>query len=103
MEVQELIFYYLHENKKTIEVNFRLSIDSDDEFRSDIIDLTETENFGYNILLEDLDILNDYTDDEDSIEDDWDDIDLIDEENLISFLNEYYIINPTKLPKLQSI
>jgi hypothetical protein len=104
MEVQELIFYYLHEDTRTLEVNFRLTIDSEDEFRSDILDLTEADDFGYNIIMNDLDILNEYSDDDDSeYEDDWGDIDTIDEEVLISFLNEYYVVNPTKLPKSQAI
>jgi hypothetical protein len=103
MEVQELIFYYLHEDTRTLEVNFRLTIDSEEEFRSDIIDLTETDNFGYNVIMDDLEILNDYLDEDIVDEDEWGDVDMIDEENLISFLNEYYIVNPNKLPKSQII
>jgi hypothetical protein len=103
MEVQELIFYYLHEDTRTLEVNFRLTIDSEEEFRSDIIDLTETDNFGYNVIMDDLEILNDYLDEDIIDEDEWGDVDMIDEENLISFLNEYYIVNPNKLPKSQLI
>jgi hypothetical protein len=103
MEVQELIFYYLHEDTRTLEVNFRLTIDSEEEFRSDIIDLTETNNFGYNVIMDDLEILNDYSDEDIVDEDEWGDVDMIDEENLISFLNEYYIVNPNKLPKSQII
>ena len=103
MEIQELIFYYLHEDTRTLEVNFRLTIDSEDEFRSDIIDLTETDNFGYNIRTDDLEILNEYSDEDTIDEDEWGDIDIIDEDMLISFLNEYYIVNPNKLPKSQTI
>lgn len=103
MEVQELIFYYLHEDTRTLEVNFRLTIDSEEEFRSDIIDLTETDNFGYNVIMDDLEILNDYLDEDIIDEDEWGDVDMIDEENLMSFLNEYYIVNPNKLPKSQLI
>lgn len=103
MEVQELIFYYLHEDTRTLEVNFRLTIDSEEEFRSDIIDLTETDNFGYSVIMDDLEILNDYLDEDIIDEDEWGDVDMIDEENLISFLNEYYIVNPNKLPKSQLI
>lgn len=102
MEIQELIFYYLHEDTRTLEVNFRLTTDSEDEFRSDIIDLTETENFGYNIISDDFEILNEYYEDEID-EDDWDDTEVIDEQTLISFLNEYYVVNPNKLPKAEII
>lgn len=103
MEIQELIFYYLHEDTRTLEVNFRLTIDSEEEFRSDIIDLTETDNFGYNVITDDLEILNEYSDEDIIDEDEWGDIDIIDEDMLISFLNEYYIVNPNKLPKSQII
>lgn len=102
MEIQELIFYYLHEDTRTLEVNFRLTIDSEEEFRSDLIDLTETENFGYNIISDDFEILNEYYEDE-LDDDDWDDTEVIDEQTLISFLNEYYVVNPNKLPKVEII
>lgn len=102
MEIQELIFYYLHENTKTIEVNFRLTTDSEDVFRSDIVDLTEAETFGYNIISNTLDILDEFSD-EDYEDEDWNDFDSIDEEVLISFLNEYYVVNPDKLPKSEFI
>jgi hypothetical protein len=103
MEIQELIFYYLHENTKTLEVNFRLTIDSEEEFRSDIIDLTESESFGYNIISDNLDILNEFIDEDYEDNYEFADFDLVDEESLISFLNEYYIVNPNKLPKSEII
>jgi hypothetical protein len=102
MEIQELIFYYLHENTKTIEVNFRLTTDSEDVFRSDIVDLTEAETFGHNIISNTLDILDAFSD-EDYEDEDWNDFESIDEEVLISFLNEYYVVNPDKLPKSEFI
>lgn len=99
MEIQELIFFYLHESTRTVEVQFRLSIDSEEEFRTDIIDLNETSDFGYELLVEDYDL---YEDDEEE-ESYWLDSPSIDEDNLISFLNEYYIVFPEKLPKLELI
>ena len=47
--------------------------------------------------------MNDYLDDDEEFEDDWSDITSIDEDSLISFLNEYYVINPDKLPKAELI
>ena len=42
--------------------------------------------------------------DEDDIEEEDDeDFQSIDEEQLLSFLNEYYIVNPKKLPKAEII
>ena len=99
MEIQELIFFYLHENSNQVEVQFRLSIDSDEEMRSDLIDVNEAIDFGYDIIMEDYDL----NQDEEEEEFYWLESPSIDEENLISFLNEYYIINSDKLPKPELI
>ena len=99
MEVQELIFFYLHENSNQVEVQFRLNIDSDEEIRTDLIDLNEANDFGFDLIMED------YTLNEDDDEDEfyWLESPSIDEDNLISFMNEYYIVNPDKLPKPELI
>ena len=103
MEIQELVYFYILEESRTIEVSFRLTTDGEDELRTDFIELSEAEDFGYNIITEDLDFMNDYMDDEDDMEEDWSDVLNIDEDNLISFLNEFYVINPNKLPKAELI
>jgi hypothetical protein len=98
MEIQELIFFYLHENTTTIEVQFRLNIDSEEEIRTDFIDLNEASDFGYELIMEDFGEVDD--------EDDefyWLDPPSVDEDNLLSFLNEYYIVNSDKLPKPELI
>ena len=100
MELQELIFFYLHENTNTIEVQFRLSIDSDEEMRTDLIDLIEASDFGYELLMEDYD-LNESDEEEEEFF--WFESPTVDEDNLISYLNEYYIINSDKLPKPELI
>lgn len=99
MEIQELIFFYLHENSKTIEVQFRLSIDSEDEFRTAFIDIDESVDFGYELITEDIDLYEE--DEEDELY--WFDSPNIDEDNLISFLNEYYVVFPDKMPKIESV
>lgn len=99
MEIQELIFHYLHENTTIIEVQFRLSIDSDDEIRTDMVDLNEASDFGYELITEDFDL----QDDEEEDDFYWLDSPSVDEDNLILFLNEYYVINPEKLPKPELI
>ena len=96
MEIRELVSYYLYEDTKRIEVTFKLSLDSEDEVRNDIINLEEAEEFGYNLIDDNNDFFQ--FDDEDGDED-FDDFVDIDEDLLISFLNEYYIVNPNKLPK----
>lgn len=99
MEIQELIFFYLHENTNTIEVQFRLNVDSEDEIRIDNINLNEASDFGYDLILEGTESYDD--DDEENLY--WFDPPSIDEDNLISFLNEYYIVSPEKLPKPELI
>lgn len=98
MEVQEVIFYYLHEDTNILEIQFRLTIDSEEEVRIDHIDLMEADDFGYNLVLESLEF--DEDEDEDFF---WSDSASIDEDNLIEFLNEYYIVKPEKLPKPELI
>lgn len=99
MEIQELIFFYLHENSNQVEVQFRLSIDSDEEFRTDFIDVNEATDFGFDLIMEDYNLHEE--DEEDEFY--WLESPSIDEDSLISFLNEYYIVNPDKLPKPELI
>ena len=96
MEIRELVSYYVYEDTKRIEVTFRLTLDSEDEVRNDIINLEEAEEFGYKLINDNNDFFQ--FDDE---EEDFDDFIDMDEDLLINFLNEYYIVNPTKLPKTE--
>jgi hypothetical protein len=102
MEIVDLISYYIYEETKRMEVSFRMNIDSEDEMRSDIINLDESREYGYTIIEENLDFfdLSDYEEDE---FDDIEDFQSVDEDILIQFLNEYYIVNPDKLPKTEFI
>ena len=100
MEIQELIFFYLHESTNTLDVHFRLSIDSEEEFRVDVIDIKESIDFGYDLIIEDNDLFDSDEDEDDLF---WLDSPTIDEDSLISFLNEYYVIFPEKIPKPELI
>lgn len=100
MEIRELVSYYLYEDTKRIEVTFRLTLDSEDEVRNDIINLEEAEEFGYNLIDDNNDFFQ-FDDESEDDDDDFDDFVDIDEDLLVSFLNEYYIINPNKLPKTE--
>ena len=97
MEIRELVSYYLYEDTKRIEVTFRLTLDSEDEVRNDIINLEEAEEFGYKLINDN----NDFFQFDDEEEEDFEDFIDMDEDLLINFLNEYYIVNPTKLPKTE--
>jgi hypothetical protein len=93
MEIKEIISYYIHEKARTLEVAFTLITDSEDEVRNDIISISEAEDFGYKLIQDDFDI---FEDEDFEIEDD--DFESVDEEILISYLNEYYVVNPDRLP-----
>jgi hypothetical protein len=99
MELQDLVFFYLHETTNTLEVQFRLSIDSDEEIRTDFIDINEATDFGYELIMEDYDL----QEDEEEEEFYWLESPTVDEDNLVAYLNEFYVINPDKLPKPELI
>jgi hypothetical protein len=95
MEVVELVSYFLNENTRILEVSFRIINDSEDIIRVDKIDYSLVEEYGYDLILEDFDLFSD--DDEDN----FDDIDQneLDSDEIISFLNEYYAVNPKSIPE----
>lgn len=99
MEIKELVSFYVNEVSETLEVSFRLVGDDDDEIREDQIDLTEVETFGYDLNNKiDLDLFEDDDDEyDDTLEYDLVD-DFKDDDEVISFLNEYYLIYPDYLP-----
>jgi hypothetical protein len=104
MEINELVSFYINESSQTLEYTFRTIDDSEDEIRTGSIEFDEIKNFGYDFL---DDITNSFkTLEEDGLFDDddyeeFDDLfeDEFDEQEFISFLNEYYLVNPKKLPK----
>jgi len=99
MEIQEIVSYYLYEDTKRVEVSFRLTTDSEDEIRNDVINLDESKEFGYNLIQESTDFFNF----DDDFDEDDSDFQSIDEDLLLSFLNEYYIVNQDKLPRVEII
>jgi len=100
MEIKELESFYINEASQTLDVTFRLINDNDDEIRTDQIDLNETKTFGYDFLKDDSDDLWDGEDDEDYF-DTYNEEFEMDEEGIISFLSEYYLIYPKRLPEPQ--
>jgi hypothetical protein len=92
MEVIEVITYQINHLDDTISVQFRMNEDSEFESRYDTIELTEADDFGFSLINEDIEFF-----DEDESEIEFDDIN---ENELHSFLNEYYMIYPDRLPKI---
>jgi hypothetical protein len=96
MEVAEIISHHIDKIQNIIIVEFKLFGDDDDIVREDFIEYSFFEEFGFDNNNTDLDFLTE--------EDEWvdDEVDYItNEESLISFLNEYYVVYPKKLPKTQ--
>jgi hypothetical protein len=97
MEIKEIISYYLNGDTNIIEVSFRTIDDEEDVLRNDTIDYTIVEEYGFDLVTESFDFFGDDEDyeggifEEETIE--------LDEDELIVFLNEYYLINPSQLPK----
>jgi predicted transcriptional regulator len=101
MEIKELVSYYINETSHMLEVTFKTLTDNEDEIRTDQIVLDEIETFGYNILNNINE--NFFEDDDEEFEDMFNDFEEeeLDEDEIISFLNEYYLIYPKKLPEAQ--
>jgi hypothetical protein len=97
MEIKELESFYVNEASQTLDVTFRILSDSDDEIRTDQITLEEVRTFGYNINEKVDDFYDEEDEDDIYLFGDIDDEDL-DEQEVISFLNEYYLIYPDNLP-----
>jgi hypothetical protein len=98
MEIKELISFYINEISGNLDVSFRLFDDNEDEIREDQIDLTEIDAFGYNFRKNiNLGLFEEEEDDDYDIDFNLDD-GFEDDYEIISFLNEYYLIYPDKLP-----
>ena len=96
MEIKEIVSYFLNTDSNILEVSFRTINDGEEVFRSDNIDYSIVENYGFELVTESFDFFDDdfideFGEDENKVE--------LDEGELIVFLNEYYTINPDSLPR----
>jgi hypothetical protein len=97
MEVIEIISNFINKDNNVVEVEFRTMGDNEDVVRVDTIEFEYLNNFGYGVNFITTDIFEDI-DDEWDLEFDGDDEFFIDEDDLISFLNEYYLVFEDRLP-----
>ena len=99
MEITELLSFFLNETTQILEVTFRTTSDSDEESRESKINYEEIEEFGYGFVSNQDDSLS-ILDEEYDENEEFDDFEntFVDEEEIISFLNEYYSLYPSKLP-----
>jgi hypothetical protein len=94
MEIIEIVDYHINHSKETLEVKFRTNDDDYRLYRFDEINLTEVDSFGFSLNGEkevdddDLDFDDFFTDDD------------YNENEILSFLNEYYTIFPERLPEI---
>lgn len=93
MEIKEIVSYFVNSRSNILEVSFRTIDDEDDVMRADIIDYGIVESYGFDLVTESFDF---FDDDDDIVSDEYK-VEL-DEEELITFLNEYYVVNPKLLP-----
>jgi hypothetical protein len=95
MEIKEIVSYFLNTSSNILEVSFRTVNDDEDVLRVDNINYSVVEDYGYILESESFDFFDDEFEDdlyeEEKIE--------LDENELISFLNEYYEVNSKSLPK----
>lgn len=94
MEIKEVISYFVNSDSNILEVSFRTIDDNDDVLRTDNIDYSLVEEYGFELETVSFDFIDDEFDDieeESKIE--------LDEDDLISFLNEYYTVNSKSIPK----
>jgi hypothetical protein len=100
MEIAEIISYRVDLKSNILDISFRLMEDDDETVREDRIDFSDAEEYGYDLLTEDIDVFEGFfTNEDDYEEENYDDDVVLDEDELLSFLNEYYTINPKNLPK----
>lgn len=96
MEVFEILNHYIDKTQNLINVEFRMVGDEDDTIREDFIEYSFFEEFGYDNK-KNFEMFKTLLEEEDEWDDDYDYID--DEYSLLSFLNEYYVVYPKKIPK----
>ena len=97
MEIKEIVSYFLNSESNILEVSFRTIEDDDEELRVDNIDYNVVSEYGFELETESFNFFDEeYEDDlltEEKIE--------LDEDELISFLNEYYTVNPNSIPEAE--
>ena len=94
MEIKEIVSYYFNNETNLVDVSFRTIEDEEDVVRIDTIDYSVVESYGFDLITDSFDFFDDDLED-DSFEETKIEFD---EDILTSFLNEYYIVNPSSIP-----
>lgn len=93
MEIVELVDYHINHLDELLEVSFRTNDDDYRTYRTDKIPLSEVDSFGFS-LSEDKEIDDEYESDDFFSDEDYN------ENEILSFLNEYYTIFSDRLPEI---
>jgi hypothetical protein len=88
MEIKEIVDIFVHEN--LVEVHFRMVNDDEDTIRIDEFEFGVFDDYAYPVLMEDTTVFE-YDDENDSFDLDFLDVE-VNENELMSFMNEYYMI-----------
>ena len=96
MEIKEIVSYFLNTDSNILEVSFRTIEDDDEVMRTDSIDYSLVDDYGFDLVTESFDFFDDEFEDDEVLS--MDKVEL-DEDELTTFLNEYFTINPESLPK----
>ena len=105
MEIKEIVNHYVNFTNDILEVSFRTIDDEDTELRNAEIPVVEIIAFGYDFIKNDSSLLEMFEDEEDDGDDEFFDgissnkNESLDVYDLMSFLNEYYLVYPDLLPK----
>ena len=104
VQISELVSYYINDISNTLDVSFRIFDDEEEHIRIDEISLSEVETFGYSLKDKvDIDLFDDYDDYDDNDDDDDEILGDYEEEmgqfEILTFLNQYYLIYPDYLPE----
>jgi len=97
MEIKEIVSYSVLPSANILEVAFRTIDDSDEEIRNVEIEYSEVSEYGFELETESFDLF--FDDDDEDIKNTNEDSVELDEEELVNFLNEYFLVNPSKLPE----
>ena len=102
MEVKEIITYFINDTTQTMDVSFRCIRDSYDEIRQDQIEVKEVWDMAYDYILNQDPMFEDEEDDGNGY---YFQFHNVFDDNLmyevISFLNEYYMVYPERRPKVE--
>lgn len=97
MEIKEIVSYFLNSESNLLEVSFRTIEDDDEELRVDNINYNVVSEYGFELETESFNFFDEEYEDDlltgEKIE--------LDEDELISFLNEYYTVNPNSIPEAE--